>query len=315
MVRPALLAAALGLAGFAACADPAPVQDWSNTVETVVVTAHRGGPLLWRVTKGDASVVIIGLVEPLPKQLSWNEGGVRDALKGAREMLLQPRAAEGIVESLWFLAWHSDALYLPDDTPMETTLPPELRARFVAAREKLHRDAGRYAGLRVPLAGLRLQGDFLDANGLTQDEPTDTLRHLAREEGVPMRPVAEYEAFPLLRQLPSMPSAANATCLKASLDDMDTLAVHALPAAQAWAKGDLDGVEAHYSDRRFEACVDAMPDLSALFRRAVDDSMSALNRALEKPGKTVMAVSLGTLLRQDGLLDRIAAEHLAVQDY
>jgi hypothetical protein len=309
-----LAIAALVLAVSAAHAD-APVKDWSQNIETVVVTAHKSGPLLWRVSKGDASVVIVALVEPWPKDLAWDQTGVRTALQGARELLLPPGQSEGMVEGLWFLTWHSDAIYLPDDTPMESTISPGLRARFAAAREKIHQDAGRYSGVRVPLAGLRFEGDFLKSRGLTQDEPTNTLKHLAWEAGVPSRPVAEYEAFPMLKRLPEMSAAANETCLKASLDDADTVGLHAVPAAQAWAKGDLDGVEAHYSELRFEACIQAVPGLADLFQRAVNDSMNALNDALTKPGKTVMVASLGEMLRKNGILDRLGAERLSVEEY
>jgi uncharacterized protein YbaP (TraB family) len=309
-----LLLAAFVCAPLCAAAD-APVKDWSQGMETVVVTAHRSGPLLWRVSKGDASVVIVGLVEPLPKDLVWDESGLRDALKGARQMLLPAGASVGLAEGLWFLAWNSDSIYLPDETPMESTLPAPLRARFVAAREKIHRDADRYAGLRVPLAGLRFEGDFFKARGFTQDEPVDTLKHLARQAGVSARRVAEYEAIPMLKQLPSMPAAANETCLKASLDDVEALDAHATAAAQAWARGDLDGIEANYSEQRFESCIQAVPSFAALFKRAVDDSVAGVNAALAKPGTTVMVVSIGALLRQNGLLERLESEGLSVQQY
>ncbi len=314
MVVRRLPIAALFLAASAARAD-APVKDWSQNIETVVVTAHKGGPLLWRVSKGASSVVIVALVEPWPKDLGWDQTGVRAALQGAREMLLPPGQSEGMVEALWFLTWHSDSIYLSDDTPMESTLSPGLRARFVAAREKIHQDADRYAGVRVPLAGLRFEGDFLKDRGLTQDEPMSTLKHLAREADVSSRPIAEYEAFPMLKRLPEMSTAANETCLKASLDDADSFGLHAVPAAQAWAKGDLDGVEAHYSELRFEACIQAVPGLADLFQRAVNDSMNALNDALAQPGKTVMVVTLGEMLRKNGILDRLGAEGLRVDEY
>jgi len=310
-----LLLAALVCAPLSAAAE-APVQDWSPGIETVVVTAHRAGPLLWRVAKGDSSVILLGVVEPLPKDIAWDQAGVRDALKGARQLLLQARASVGLAEGLWFLAWNSDSVYLPGDTPMESTLPAPLRARFAAAREKIHRDADRYASLRVPLAGLRFEGDFFKARGLTQDEPGGAIEHLARAAGVSARPIAEYEAIPMLKQLPSMSVSANETCLKASLDDAEALDAHAaLAAAQAWAKGDLDAIEANYSEQRFESCIQAVPGIAALFKRAVDDSVTAVNAALAKPGKTVMVVSIGALLRQNGVLERLESEGLSVQQY
>ncbi len=315
VARRLALALALSCVPVLAAADAPPVVDWSKDIETVVVTAHRSGPLMWRVKKGEATVILLGIVEPVPEDFQWDSAPVHDALKGARQMLLPPEASVGLVEGLWFLAWNSDSVYLPSETPMESTLPPALRARFAAAREKIHRDADRYASMRVPLAGLRYEGDFFKAHGLVYEEPVAALKHIARALNVPVRTIAQYEAIPMLKQLPSMSASANEKCLTASLDDTDALGMHAVPAAQAWAKGDLAGLEANYSERRFEGCIQAVPNLADLFKRAVNDYTAALNGALEKPGTTVMAVSLGELLRENGMLDRLGAEGLSVEQY
>jgi len=307
-ILPALLVFA-----FAARADPPLVQDWSTNIETVIVTAHVPGPPMWRVRKGDSEVVLIGILQPLPEDLDWNKDGVRGALKGARALLLPPKASAGLFDMLWLLAWHSDALYLPSGTTVESTLPTDLRARFIAARERIHGDAGRYSGLRPPLAALRLEGDVLKAQRLAVDEPAGTLRHLARETGVPSRFVADYEAIPMLRQLPDMPEAANHACVKAALDDIDTVSAHAAAAAKAWASGDLAGIKANYSEQRFESCIQSVPSVAALFQRAVNDSVSAVDTALAQHGKTVMAASIGSLLRQNGILDRLRAEGATIE--
>src|SRR5205814_10497510 len=104
----------------------------------------------------------------------------------------------------------------------------------------------------------------------------------------------------------------NEACLKAALDDVESQAVHAVPAAEAWAIGDLDGVKANYSETRFESCIQSMPSFAALFDRAVRDSAAAANAALRRKGKTVMLVSMGELLRKGGLLDRLRAQGLAI---
>lgn len=308
-----VLTVALLFLALGARADEPPVQDWSKSIETVVVTAHQPGPLMWRVKKGDSEIVLLGMVEPLPKGLDWNKGGVRAALKGSRALLLPPRASAGLFDMLWLLAWNSDALYLPGKTTVESTLPPDLRARFTAMREKIHGDADRYSNLRPPLAALRLEGDFLKARALTADEPSGTLRSLARDAHVSSRFVADYEAIPMLKQLPKMAQSANEVCVKAALDDMDAVSAHAPAMAQAWAVGDLDGIKANYSEQRFESCIQSTPSFAALFQRAVNDSIAAVNGALAKPGKNVMAVSVGALLKRGGLLDRLEAEGLTVE--
>jgi uncharacterized protein YbaP (TraB family) len=289
-----------------------PPSDWS-TIETVVVTARKPGPAMWRVTKGDSSVILIGCVDPVPKDLNWNKDGVTEALTGARELLLNAKASVGLVEGLWYLTWHSGDVYLPSGATVESTLPEPLRKRYLAALAKSHHDADHYSSLRPPLALLRMEGDVIEAEGLTGKEPAQSIEQIARHLGVSAKPVADYEALPMLRALPQMSVAANETCVKDALDDLDDIAAHAKPAAEAWAVGDLDTLKANWSEQRFQGCIQAVPGVSVLFQRAVHDSVAAVNTALTKPGKTVMIVSFGALLKKDAVLDRLKGEGLEIE--
>ncbi len=312
VVRIVLFLLIVLVCGLARADTPTPPSDWSN-IETVVVTARKPGPVMWRVTKGDSSVVLIGFVGPVPKDLAWNQDGVTDALTGARQLLLNARASVGLVEGLWYLAWHSGDVYLPDGTTVETTLPEPLRKRYLAALPKSGHGADRYSSLRPPLALLRLEGDVIDAEGLTGKEPSSSIERIARRLDVKTKPVADYEALPMLKALPQMSPAANEACVKDALDDLDDIAAHAKAAAEAWAVGDLDALKANWSEQRFQSCIEAVPGVSVLFQRAVHDSVAAVDAALTKPGKTVMLVSFGALLKKDGILDRLKAEGLAIE--
>jgi uncharacterized protein YbaP (TraB family) len=309
-----LASAVLALLPLGAGADdaPPPVQDWSNNIETVVVNASAG-PLIWHVRKGEADLYIFGIVTPAPEKMAWNDNGLRAILKDAKQMLLPPGATVGVFEGVWFLMWNRDALYLPDDTKMENTISEPLRKRFIAVRDRLHQDPDRYEDLRVPLAALRLESDWQKANQLSYREIMDHVEGVARKAGVRSRRVATYEALPIVKQLPKMTQAGNDACMKAALDDIAVLEDHAVAAAEAWAVGNLAGVKGNYSDARFEACVQALPSAGALFARSVTDSVNAANQALATPGKTVMVVSMGQLLRQGGVLDRLKAEGLTVE--
>jgi len=316
VIRCALLAAAIALFPFAVAADTAPaappVQDWSKSIETVVVSANQQGPLIWRVSKGDSELYLIGIVSPVPNDLVWNSNGIRGVLTGAKQLMLPPGASVGLLEGLWFLMWNRDSIYLPDDTPMESTLPSPLRARFLAMRDKLKQDADRYSSLRVPLAAMRLEGDFQKAQKLNYRKVRETIERIARQVAVTPRAIAKYEALPLVKQLPKMTPAGNEACMRAALDDIEVQSVHAEAAADAWATGDLEGLKANYSDTRFAACIEAMPSFASMFQRAVKDQVAAANGALNRPGKSVMVVSMGELLRRDGLLDKLRAEGMTV---
>src|SRR5579875_2918426 len=76
----ALLGAAPALAQTSATpgapsppASVAPRSDESAVVQELEVVGRRPGPALWRVTRGDSEVVIVGGLSPLPHSLHWNE--------------------------------------------------------------------------------------------------------------------------------------------------------------------------------------------------------------------------------------------------
>jgi len=306
--------ALLGLLWIAgpAAADPPPVQDWST--ETVVVTAHRQGPLFWKVHRGSGEVFILAVVGPLPEDLKWDHSGVEAVLDGARVMLMQPRAEIGLLEGAWFLLTERSTLELPDGERLEGVLDPALRDRFVHRRERLHRDADRYEDYLPAWAGLRLFGDFLDAEKLDTQEPTRTLERLAGRHDVPTHAIATYEALPVVRDAAKLTPAENRACLRAALDDIDAEEAHQAAVAQAWAVGELDGMKANYSEPTLYACLQAVPKFATLWKQSVDDTTTAVDTALDAGGKSMMVANLGSLLRKDGILERLRAQGVMVDD-
>ncbi|HTW33340.1 MAG TPA: TraB/GumN family protein [Rhizomicrobium sp.] len=305
------LAACLLSLGSAQAADAPPVNDWST--ETVVVSAHRPGPLFWRVARGNAEVWILGIVGPMPKGLAWDHTELAKVLDGAKAVLLQPRAQIGLFEAGWFLLTQRHTLELPNDAHLEDVLDPPLKARFVAARTKLNRDADQYEDYLPAWAGFMLYRDFLSAAKLSSSEPQDTIKDLADDEDVPAYPIADYEAMPVVKEISTLSDAASRRCLSAALDDIAAEDAHQAQAGQAWAVGDLDGMKRNYSDSTIFACLQQTPTFAQYWEQSAVDATKAVDTALAEGGKTLMVASLGTLLRKGGLLDRLRSEGITIE--
>ena len=312
------LVGALAAAGAAAAQTPAAkepgqasAQDWAP--ETIVVDAHRHGPLFWRVSRGDAEVWILAVVGPMPEGLAWDHSELATLLDGAKRVLLPPRAEIGLFEGSWFLLTQRSTLDLPNDAHLEDVLDAPLKARFVAEREKLHRDADRYEDFLPAWAGFRLFGDFLHDTKLTTDEPGDTIKSLADDKDIPVAPIATYQALPIVKDVSGMPPDASRTCLWSALDDIEAEDAHQVRAAKAWASGDLGGMTRNYSEPTIFACLQRIPKFSTAWAQSVIDTDNAVLHALDQGGKTVMVTSLGTLLRKGGMLDRLRAHGITVE--
>ncbi|HUO94426.1 MAG TPA: TraB/GumN family protein [Rhizomicrobium sp.] len=293
-------------AAQAAGTPPPPSSDWST--ETVVVNAPRHGPLFWHVSRGDAEVWILGTVGPMPKGLAWDHTQLEQILDGAKSVLLQPRAQIGFFEASWFLLTQRHTLELPNDAHLEDVLDPALKARFVAARTSLHRDADHYEDYLPAVAGFMLFGDFLSDAKLSMSEPQDTIKDLADHKDVPTHPIADYEAMPVVKEIGKMSDAASRRCLSAALDDIAAEEAHQALTAQAWAAGDLAGMRRNYSEATIFDCLQQAPSFAQLWAQSVADATKVVDAALAQGGKTLMVASLGALLRKDGILDRLRAE-------
>lgn len=305
-----LLALLSGVA-MAQEAPPAPIQDWSN-VETVVVTAPKHGPALWHIALNGADVWILGVVTPMPRGLNWDSAAVGDIVAGANKVYLQPQLTAGIVETTWFLLTGLHKLKLQDGQTLLGALPPDLRARYAAWLVKLGKDADTDSEYLAAIAALDLEGMFRKSAGL-EEEADRRVAKIADEARVPAAPVAVYQAMPIADEIGSLSAENENACMKDALDDIDVQAIHADAAARAWAVGDLAGVKANYSEARLYDCFAQTKAFADVKDRAAADSLNAVHEALATPGKSLIVVSMGALLRKDGLLDRLKAQNITVE--
>src|SRR5688572_6175215 len=78
-----LLALAGGAPSFAAEPPAAP-----RVLETVVVSGVQPGPGLWKVSRGDHVLWVLGTLQPLPKRMTWEPREVVAKIESAQEVLL-----------------------------------------------------------------------------------------------------------------------------------------------------------------------------------------------------------------------------------
>jgi hypothetical protein len=313
----AIQAVALALCLIAPCAmaqsaEQTPAQNW-GAPEIVEVQAAPG-PAVWHLTRGDSEVWILGTVGAMPDGLAWNKNYLAALLDGARAILMPPRPSIGVFEGAWFLLTNGSKFSLPRGQSLEPSLSPELRARFVALREKLGEDEGRYRTDTPLRAALRLFQDVGDKLDLTRDEPRDTISRLARSKHVPSAPIARYEVLDAAEDVLKLDLAQQKICLAQSVEDADRAFAHAVPAAQAWAIGDINGVKANYGDSRVLDCVTAaVHSVADINERNVADYTQSIDAALDKQGKTIAVIDIGPLLRHNGVLERLQALHVAIE--
>jgi uncharacterized protein YbaP (TraB family) len=310
-LKPFALILLLALPGMAMAQDAPPVQDWSN-VEVVEITAQKPGPALWHIAENGSDVWILGVVTPIPRGLKWNSTEVEGIVLGAKRVYLSPELTAGVIETSWFLLTGLHKLKLQNGQTLQTALPADLRARYAAWLVKLGKDDDTDADYLPAIAALDLEGMFRKNAGL-EENPDKRIRKLAEKDGVPAKPLSVYQAMPIIDEVQTLSPASESACMKNALDDIDTEAVHAEAAARAWAIGDLAGIKANYSEAKLYDCFSQTRTFAADREHLTDDALNAIRESLATPGKSLIVMSIGALLRQGGLIDRLKQQNIAVE--
>ena len=281
--------------------------DPSWTVGELTVTP-RPGPVLWRVSKGNSVVWIIGSLPVMPKGQVWNSARLERVIDGANVVLIRPRATVDLFTVIGILSH----LNLPDGRTLDRELPPDLATRFARVRTLVGQSPTRYAHLKPVWAGLRLYLDYDASAKMNRNEPEDTVIRLAHRHHAPVHPIATYRGKPVAKNLANLTDAPSQACLADVVQDIEFASAHAAPAAEAWAHGDLKTVRAHFAEPAFRLCLEQSPSFVALANQSVDDTVKAIDAALAHPGKSVAIFSLDDLLREGGALARLRAEGASV---
>jgi uncharacterized protein YbaP (TraB family) len=314
MMRKAMVggwvAAVLMLPGLGV-AQPRPVlEDPDGTiVEELVVQAREPGPAWWKVSDADTTVYILGVTEEhLPKGLNWDQRYLQRRLKGANSLIIGTRVSlKAKVSDVPALLKARGKL--KSKAPMESTLPEPLRARFVAARERIGQPASRYAGWGPLMAGQQLLAD----TGKGEQGPSmlGAILKQARAEKVKVVDPARYEAMPFIRAaLESLTPAVHQQCLEGALTDAEAPKGRVRAAAEGWARGDV--AAALREPRSFEKCLLLLGGGADLWRRMTGDQAAAIAAALDQPGHSVAIVSLRPLLAQGGVAQQLEARGVEV---
>jgi uncharacterized protein YbaP (TraB family) len=285
---------------------PSEAEGDSVVVSELIVNAPLLGPALWEVKRGDSEVFILGGLTPLPHTQTWDSGRLERALDQSGELLVPPSGRIPALQAAGF-ALRALAVRQPLGRSLETSLPPALRDRFVAERESLGLGPKAYAHWKPAAAGFLLIGDFRRKTGLSNEKPASTVVHLADARHIKVRRVVNYHLGELFTSLTRLSPEQQNACLADELDAIDFERAHAKAGAEAWARGDLAGARAAGSGPILDRCAALLSSYGAVLERGTADFTTAIEEALNRPGKAVAVIDLRYLLRANGVLDRLQA--------
>lgn len=318
------LAQTSAAAGSTAVASAQPASASSIvTLQAINVTGVVPGPGLWKVTRGDHVLWILGVVPTLPPGIEWRSSQVAQTI-AASQMVLESPGVKLKVDTNWFgklflLPSIYRAQRNPDGKTLHDVLPPDVYARWYYARERYFGDDYSIERYRPLLAAGKLMKKALKANGLHGDrEVTDIVAKLAKQHGVKTaKPDTTLEIKEPRQAVKAFAAAGpdGITCLRVVLDAVE----HELPnfraRADAWATGDIETLRTVPESAWRGTCQSAITGagfakslgIDNLPRRIEETWLAAADAALAANTQTFAVLPMHDLLDRDGYLAALQA--------
>jgi TraB/PrgY/gumN family len=308
-------------------ADPDPsIVDLSP----VIVTGSQPGPGLWRVSKGDHVLWILGTQSPLPRRIDWDTTVVERTLAQSQQMIGSPwvglQKEIGVFRGLTLMPTALRARRNPDGRTLEDIVPPAQYTRWRAL--KLRYIGAGNRGIeewRPVFAALELYEKAIERSGMSLSNAVGKeIARIARRKGVktvqvkveiaiddPRRALKEFAASPL----------DDLDCFEKTLNRIERDLGNMAARANAWSVGDIDALRDLPVQNQFVACSVAFTEAGLARKYGIDDLQQQIERkwlataeaALTRNRSTFALLPISQLLKADGYLSKLEAKGYVVE--
>jgi hypothetical protein len=325
MVKRTIAAAALCLLAGAAWAqeDSAPP---AADAEQVLIVGQRPGPGLWKVSKGDHVLYVLGDYAPLPVKMDWRSHEVESIIARSQEYLAKPQF--GISVGFWGSLKLLPSMFTfknnPDGAKLVDVLPAEtydrwqvLKAKYIGKDNGIERE-------RPLFVAETLYAKGLEKNGLTMH--TDVYAKLNKlvkqykvkttSSDIGMELEDPGQTLKDFKNSHGGDTACFAKTVERLESDIDSMRAR----ANAWSVGDMSKIASlNFADRE-EACMDAVLKNEA-FKSKLQNVMEDLKkkwvanaeRALEANSTTFAVLALHSVLDPKGPVAELKARGYKVE--
>ena len=338
-IRSLLPALAIGiLFSSVAVAQPGARQPAAPIVlETMMVSGEQPGPGLWKVSKGEHVLWIVGTQTPVPQKMTWRAKGIEAIVAQSQEVLSPPSMSVSMKQIGWFtaLTMLPSALQLrknPDNAELKDIVPPELHARWLLVRDKyidsydINDEEKNIERWRPMFAALELYRKAINKSGLTSANPVwPVIRDAAKKHNVKITEVkfepAINEPRAALKELRST-RLADIDCFAKTIERIETDLAAMRIRANAWARGDVQAIRKLPATDQRAACETAVRNASFMKTLGTQNAvaqmeamwLNAAESALKNNTVALAVLPIVQIVSQDGYVAKLRARGYAVQE-
>lgn len=324
----------------------APVDE----LETVVVAGEHPGPSLWKISKGDHVMWVLGTYAPLPKGMTWRSKAVEARIAESQEVIL-PAVVNvdtgfGFFSMVTLIPAAIKAVRLPDKKTLRDVLPEATWHKWQSLRNK-YMDSNDYVDRIRPAVAVSMLRDAAYARSQLVDKPLveDIVKSAARKHRVRVRNLRDVE--PKMKTeikrgdvrtvITDIGGLSDLECFERDLDQLEADLEQLRQRANAWARGDVEMLRhLHEQPDIVSACEDQFeasvtsgdPDKVARMKQigaeydaaqergkvlAEQDWIAAARRALERNRATFALLPIREVVGGNGYLAKLRELGYAVE--
>lgn len=276
----------------------------ATALDDVIVLARRSGAPMWTVTRGDSTLILVGAIRRIPRDLSWRPDDL-EAAAAQSDRILSPQQGEASVTDLFRVIWRARTIgRMPEGRTTADFLTPDYQARLEAAMADERNDDWRRKSLLF--VGFDLMQDKAGyGNGRTGDDAMDVIRRAARRAGVPVAPVGALRGDELIDSLINAPQSVHVPCVQAAIAAAEAGPDAARERAEDWRALRVADVVASPVDEALNRCWPwGDPEIAPQLRQ---QWAAAIETALASPGVTMGVAPIRLLAETGGVLDGLEA--------
>ena len=274
----------------------------ASVVEEIVITARRADAPIWEITVGDGSLILVGAISGVPRDLPWRPEALEAATRRS-DRILFPQIGQASPADVMRLIWRSRTITrLPDGTTTADYLPPEVQERLEVVMEG---DSDRWRRESLVMLGLNLITDKTGHQRRRTRGAVEVIEDAARQADVTERRVGVLRGDALVEKLITQPPETYLACIEAAVSAAEAGPEGAARRIEAWRGRRVPDVLAEPLDEALNLCwPSGDPDVAPLLRAQWAEAIEA---ALDEPGVTLAVAQLRLLAEPGGVLDMLEA--------
>jgi uncharacterized protein YbaP (TraB family) len=283
----------------------------SSEPETVLVQGERPGPGLWKISRGDHTLWLLGTHSPLPMFMTWRSAQVETAISESNEVL----GTYAVSLKL------SDQMQRVKRKPLKSVLPARSYAKWRKLKSQYIGDAMPTEKLLPAEAAILLQSSAYRRAGLADSQEIwRTIYRLAHDYRVPIHRMDFEIDWGLERRAPRN-AQSGVVYLEQTMQRLDIDIKQSVARANAWAEGDIEQLkglaeaDASYASllaRSWPYLTKSESDDVA--QQAENRLVSELDRALRRNKTTFAGLPIYLLFKNDGPLAAMRALGCSIEE-